>query len=102
MAYWRSTPNKKAYIWNPDARIPYAIICKNKDCPYFGGYSVVTYRTIEADFDLGIVPKGSYQYCRKLTKLLLKGGIEHLEDELVTELCKKLNINLELENEQDL
>jgi hypothetical protein len=84
--------NKKAYIWDPKAQIPYAIICANLKCKHKGPFYVETHRTIETDFDMGMVPPGKYSHCRKLTKKLIESGSNVLSDELISKLCEKLNI----------
>lgn len=90
--------DKKAYIWDPKAKIPYAIICANLNCKYIGPFYVKTHRTIASDFEMGMVPPGTYSHCRKLTKELIEGGSNVLSDELITKLCEKLNIKSDLSN----
>ena len=90
------SPDKEAYIWNPKAPVPHAVVCANPDCKHIGPLFVKTLKTIESYFDMGAIPKGTYNHCKKLTKGLMEGGCNVIGDELISELCHKLNIQLDL------
>ncbi len=87
-------PDKEAFLWNPLAPVPYAIICANLDCKHIGPLFVTTHRNVKSDLDIGVVPKGKYSHCKKLTQALMEGGYNIIGDELSSELSAKLNIKL--------
>jgi len=87
-------PDKKAYLWNPIASVPHAIICAKPDCPFIGPLFVKTNRTVKSGLDMAVVPAGTYQHCKTLTKAFMKGGSAIIGEELISELIAKLGIEL--------
>ncbi len=85
-------PEKKAYLWNPKSPVPYAIICANLECKECGKLFVETFKDIESNLELGIVPKGGYRHCRKLTRKLLDLDAHVIGEELALEISKRLHL----------